>query len=235
MSAFRRMLILAHSYKNHERCVAGREIATDGAVGRWLRPIGESGEGELRPHEMKVSDGFPVRVLDLIDVPLRDYADDAIHPEDWRIDPGIAWRRAGRFDRRALAPLEEQPGDLWLETRTHVDRACTVFVLSRTGHQSLYLIRPVNFRVELTARASRFEPAPLRRPRAKFGYRGVEYELNVTDPAFLDRWCRAGPEPGAPPTVVRPVFGDRCLLCVSLTPLFHGYHYKVVATVLELE
>lgn len=235
MPLFRRLLVLAHSYKNHERCVAGREIAVDGSVGRWLRPIGETGEGELRPHEMKVADGFPVRVLDYIDVPLRGYADDAVHPEDWRIEPGVAWRRAGRFERQSLGALEEHPEDLWLETRAHVDRACTGFVLSRPGHQSLYLVCPANFRVELSARASRFEPAPLRRPRAKFEYRGVEYEMNVTDPVFLDRWCRAGPEPGQPPTVIRPIFGDRCLLCVSLTPLFHGYHYKVVATVLELQ
>jgi hypothetical protein len=33
---------------------------------------------------------------------------------------------------------------------------------------------------------------------------------------------------------VRPPYGDNCLLCVSLTPEFNGYHYKVVAAVLEL-
>lgn len=234
MSLFRRILVLANSYKNHERCVAGREVRADGSIGPWLRPIGETGEGELKPHEMRVADRFPIRILDLIEFPAAAYADDAIHPEDWRIEPGVPWRRCGAFDRRKTETLEERPDELWLETRTHVDRACTGYVLSRPGHQSLYLIRPRDFRVELTARASRADANPIRRPRAKFIYRDVEYEMNVTDPVFLDRWCRAGPEPGDPPRTVRPLFGDRCLLCVSLTPLFHGYHYKVVATVLEL-
>lgn len=232
---FRPILVLANSYKNHERCIAGRSVATDGRPGRWIRPIGASGQGELRPHEMRTADGYPIRVLDIIEVPLSGYADDAVHPEDWRVDAETLWRRSGKFDRRMAATLEEHPAELWLETLTHVDRACTGYVLSRPGHRSLYLIRPADFRVDLPARPARHDPTTPRRPRARFGYAGIEYEMNITDPVFLDRWCRGCPEPGEAARVVRPVFGDRCLLCVSLTPLFHGYHYKVVATVLEIE
>jgi len=58
--------------------------------------------------------------------------------------------------------------------------------------------------------------------------------MNVTDPVFTAKHCKTYPALGAKATIIRPPSGDRCLLCVSLTPEFMGYHYKVVATVLEL-
>ena len=36
-----------------------------------------------------------------------------------------------------------------------------------------------------------------------------------------------------PDGIINPEDQDNCLLCVSLTPDFKGYHYKIIATVIE--
>lgn len=231
----RRIIVLANSYKKKPgRCVAGRELGDGGIVGNWLRPISDQPEGELLPRHMKTSDGAPLAPLDIVDVPVSEYANDAIHPEDWIVDRSQEWTRAGEFNPKTLGTLKENPEDLWLEPSVGSDRVTSEFLLERPEHQSLYLIRPEEFKVELSVRQYPDNPYPSKRRRAHFFYNGHDYEMNLTDPVFTDRYCGALPAVGEPVVTVHPPHGDKCLLCVSITPLYRDYHWKVVATILEL-
>jgi len=184
---------------------------------------------------MTVEGGLPLALLDVVDIPLRRCVDDPIHPEDWIIETANNWKPAGRMHPIALSQLKEQPQDLWLESTDRTDRATGKFLLQRPSHQSLYLVRPTDFRVELTCERKSLENGDERkRIRARFIYGGQKYQMNLTDPVFTEKYCVRFPAVGAKASVVRPPHGDRCLLCVSLTPEFYGYHYKVVAAVLEL-
>ena len=58
--------------------------------------------------------------------------------------------------------------------------------------------------------------------------------MGLTDPEFTAKHCGEHPPLGGPPKVFRPPCLDQCLLCVSVTPLFNGYHYKVIATIIPL-
>ncbi len=232
---FKRFVVLANSYKKKPgRCVAGRELGEGNAVGDWLRPISDQPEGELLPRHMKVDDGEPLEVLDIVDVPIGDYAKDKTHPEDWRVDTAVPWKRRKTFAAKNLASLEEKPADLWMEPETHTNRVSPEFLLKRKGHQSLYLIRPKNFRVELTNDYNPWEGHHEAKRRACFTYKGHDFSLGLTDPVFIENHAKTFPSAGKPAIVVRP--SDNCLVCVSLTPKYEktGYHYKVVATVLEL-
>ena len=183
---------------------------------------------------MRMNDSAPLVPLDIVDVPLTRYAKDTIHPEDWIVDAAIKWTRVGQLDPKRLGSLEEHPKDLWLESTSHMDRVTGGFLSRRSKHQSLYLIRPSDFRVELSYEHNSFKNKNQKKSRAKFTYRGQEYQMSLTDPAFTDKYCTTYPALGAQAMAVRPPYKDKCLVCVSLTPVFNGYHYKVVATVLEL-
>ena len=231
----KRIIVLANSYKKKPgRCVAGREIRYDGALGGWLRPISDQPEGELLPHHMRMADGSPLEVLDIVDVPSGEYAKDKTHPEDWYVDPSRPWTRRKKFAVRNLATLEDKPRDLWIDPSTRADRTTTDFLITRPNPQSLYLIRPTNFRVELTNHFNPFEGGNQQKRRAMFTYGGQDYSLGLTDPEFIKRYATKFPAPDKAAIIVRPPYGDNCLVCTSLTPVFNGYHYKVVATVLEL-
>ncbi len=230
---WKRLIVLANSYKAGGRCVAGREIRERDYAG-WLRPLSDRPQGELHDPHMRLADGGALNVLDVVDVPLDRYVDDWVHPEDWRIALGTPWRRRGRFPPEQLAALVESPPDLWLDrSEMFADRATTAALVGRPAHQSLYLVRPTSFRIEFTNEFNRFLNRHKRERRARFHCGGRDYALSITDPLFIREHPANFPAPGAPANTLRPPCGDNCLLCVSLTPAFNGYHYKVVATVLE--
>lgn len=232
---FKRIIVLANSMKKKGRCVAGRELGEDETdVGHWLRPISNVEEGTLMPRHMAVDRGKPLEVLHIVDVPLTRYADDRCHPEDWEVGKE-KWRYVDRFDSGGVASLEETPGDLWLEDRSRTDRVECDFLLRRRHHQSLHLIRPRNLRLRLWKEYNADRGYNQKKTRAVFNYSGVEFNLSLTDPVATERHCTSFPDVGKPAQELVLPFGDHCLLCVSLTPMFHGYHYKVVATVLELQ
>jgi len=232
----KRIIVLANSIKKGARCVAGVDVGTGKAPtpAEWIRPVSGESEGELELRHMRVEGGGHVKVLEIFDVPLTKYASDAIHPEDWIVDATKKWTRVGEFDQKTLGAMEERPKDLWLEPTSHPDRVTGAFLAKSQNHQSLYLIRPTNLRIELSCEHNQFKNYTQKKTRTRFSYAGQEYLMNMTDPAFTDRYCTKFPALGAMPTTIHPPYGDKCLLCVSLTPVFNGYHYKVVATVLEL-
>ena len=232
----KRIIVLANSIKKSARCVAGIEVGAGDqlAPAGWLRPVSGESEGELEPRHMRVEDRDCIKIYDIVDVPLSEYSNDPIHPEDWVVDAETKWKAAGEFDASRLHSLEEKINDLWLEPGVGSDRVTNTFVLQRPDHQSLYLIRPVNFRVELSVTQYPNNQNPSRRRRGRFSYRGQDYEMNLTDPVFMETHCGSMPAVGAPTKTIKPPYGDNCLLCVSITPLFREYHWKVVATVLEL-
>ena len=109
---------------------------------------------------MKIADGRPLNVLDIVDVPVTKCAKDVVHPEDWVVDTQEKWTRAGALDSKTLGAFEEKPKDLWLDPGHKSDRVTGAFLLRRTKHQSLYLIRPENFRVELSVTQYSGDPNP---------------------------------------------------------------------------
>lgn len=232
--ATRRIVVLANSLKRSPgRCVAGKVIDAAQQIGGWLRPISELPQGELLPRHFKVEYNAKVRVLDLLDIPVTSCANDPVHPEDWRLDPNVLWRVVGKFPIARINELQESPADLWGGSSEFGDRVIHREVLAQRVTQSLYFIRPENFRIELSNNFNPAEGLPIARRKACFDYRGRFYSLNITDSVFLDKHTWRYPMPDVPPVVIIPKCGDRCLICVSLTPVFNGYHYKVVATILE--
>jgi hypothetical protein len=229
----KRVLILANSLKHHPmRCIAGREVIQnekgEARWGGWVRPVTDHDEGALRLDECCYSDGNSPKPLDVADIPLGAPENDQIQPENWFVQPNQRWTKTGEWDVSVAAQLAEQTNDLWLEAGQKTDRVSSDFLSRMKPRQSLCLIRPDSLHLQI-------ETKPWdrnKRVRGNFLYKGQTYDLGVTDPLIEQKYCPN--YRNAPDGVIRLKCDDQNLLCVSLTPLFRGLHYKVIAAILEL-
>lgn len=231
------IVVLANSIKRDGRCIAGRELIKRDertTVGGWVRPVSDGGEeGEILLHESRLPNRQQPNVLNIIQIPLLEHAPELGQPENWKIVPDSQWRRVKRSIRN-ISVLEEEPKDLWLQRSVKPDRISPHALQRHPFKQSLCLIKPDSFHIELYTVYNEFKGHNQKRRRAIFCYNEQKYDLGITDPDLAER--RYGRFPGVDDDkkTVRLPCGDNCLLCVSLTPEFHGYHYKVLASVIEL-
>lgn len=227
--------ILANSIKFAGRCIAGMvvEHAEENKwkfSQIWVRPLSHRKGGELRPEESELNTGKQPAILDIIDIPLEAEASVDGQPEDWLIQPESAWLYRGRFALKVLEKLTQNPDDLWLEFTYRSDRVSPEYLRSKSL-PSLYLIRPSNLEIVITEFSDGSGRSKKKR-RAQFYYKGVRYDLALTDPLMQQRYF-----PDFPQTKVgRLENGPRSdsIICVSLAPEFNGYHYKLVASIIEL-
>lgn len=237
MVVHKRILVLANSVKKGAgRCIAGREIVAAGdnkyQLGPWLRPVTGHGEGELWPQERLYNDGRAVGVMDFADAPLERKLDEPCQPENWLLADSQRWIDASkRYERPGHALLEERPADLWLQPDQQSDRVSHDYLSGHPPAQSLYVIRPERFRLSFWSTI--WDGYTKKKRRCLFRYQGADYDMGLTDPMLSDRFEAQIPAPGRPALEVRLPCGDDLLLCVSLAGAFQGYHYKLVATVLE--
>lgn len=236
MAETKHVLVLAHSYKHHPGyCVAGREIRGDGtrySIGPWIRPVSARDGGELYEKEMEVAPGRQPAVLDFVEVPLVRNVKDAVQPENWLMAPQATWRRVNElYTLPRWGAICESPANLWLEPGERTDRASCEYVRRNPSGHSLYFIRvpKIRARFDWTQSGAHIRP----RRRAIFQHAGVTYEFNITDPMFIERYRADLPKEGEPARFRDIAPANGCFLCVSLAGEFNGFHYKVVATIIE--
>jgi len=232
-------LVLANSIRRGCRCIAGREmLQRDGKwfYGQWIRPVSPQGEGEVRTQESMCSDGTQPAVLDVVEVTVTSNQGCAHQPENFLIDTSCRWQKLGTIPGGGLLAVEETPAHLWLQPGGgRTDRIHSEMALgSLKPFQSLYLIRPTNLLFRIWEAVDDFRGGPRKQRRAVFAYAGTEYDLPITDPTMDTRYFQPFPALNQPPREIAPNSPANCLLVVSLAaPFTDGYHYKVVATVLE--
>lgn len=217
MSSVRDILILAKSIKKGRFCVAGIDVYT----GEWIRPVstpdGEGIDTTYTISKLKNNKEKSIRPLDVVRISLDRHVPLKSQPENWLIG-NERWSFVGDVAREELSKVCDAPPHLWMHgTSSH--RLGTEWLDSpHVDPASLYLV-PVH---EIGLRVTR-NFFGFKRTKATFGYRGIRYDLNVTDPAFgLHKHHDVGHK-----TTLYNRF-----LCISRTDDFDGYCYKVVASIL---
>jgi len=217
-----RLVVLANSWKHHDYCLAGVDLAT----GRWVRPVTALEDGRVRRRDMKLGGHFP-RLLDVLDVPLDETGPDfGFESENRTILPG-RWHRRGRWNPEKLLQYVERPRHVLHNHKKYV---------TPTELQA----KPFQDRVTLQLiRVDRFEVRDFRKqPDDKPSWKGSitsgrrKLDLSITDPAFAEK-LNSGYEPAGP-----------CLLTMSLgmpykPPFWREDEelacWKLIAGVIELE
>ena len=113
-----RIIVLAHSWKNHDWCLAGIEVTT----GKWVRPVTTLEDGRIRQSDMKVGGYFP-QILDILDMPLDSTGPDFdFESENRTILPG-QWYRRGRAVANDLLKYVERPAHILHNRKKYVTTA----------------------------------------------------------------------------------------------------------------
>jgi hypothetical protein len=222
---FDRNVCLANSYKHDHRCVAGINLTTR----KWVRLIGNKIPGCLTADETCYADGREVALLDVFEAEIGDSMGSACHPEDVKVGT-TRWRPVRRFDNAADAHFlasKLTKGPIVLQGAG--DRVYARKVESSPVEHSLELVRPGDLwwwiRDEDGKRKNRalFRAGSVTRAR---------YDLAVTDPAWLGKLHSLAP--GIyPHAQVSTAKSTKTILTVSLSERFEGFHWKIVAGVIE--
>jgi hypothetical protein len=222
-----RIVCLANSYKHEHRCVAGISLVTK----KWIRLVGRQVPGCLTLQETCYLDGRETAPLDVFEAELGEACGSNCHPEDVYVTEK-PWQPIRRFDEHRdaqflAANVSQRPVIL----QGYGDRVTAHRVEETPMSRSLELVRPEDLwwwvRDEKGKRKTRaiFRVSPTSR---------IRYDFSVTDPAWLDTLHLL-------PTGIHPhslLLGGEpreTLLAVSLSEPFHGFHYKLVAGVIQLQ
>ena len=222
----KRIVCLANSRKFNGRCIAGKELLTDGRLGAWIRPVSERETGEVAPDECGYEDGSSPKVLDIIEAPVSEAQPESYQQENWLLAPNLSWKNVGTFRARGLMPFTDRFGGLWhngySSSYGENDRVPSMFAGSLKD--SLRLIRVQRLEVSQETGYSNDRL----RLRGHFRYANQNYSLVITDTVYENDFFARQATGG--------YTGER-LLTISLGEPFESYgytySYKLIAAIIE--
>lgn len=216
----KQVVCLANSKKLGGRCIAGREIP-DGAVGAWIRPVGNRPEGELYPHEIRLQGGASPRILDILEIGLSKPLPESCQRENYLVDPGFHWRRIGRFEAARITSLCEVPATLWVNGSHSYNGMNDRIEEARCDclPSSLVLVQPSSPQIVVQKELKKTKV------RMEFRLGEAQYGLVVTDTLYSEEYLSRGEGTYR--------YDGRCAICVSIGDVYKGYRYKLVASVIE--
>ncbi len=221
-----RIVCLANSHKHEHRCVAGISLSTK----KWIRLVSTEIPGCIARERTCYADGKEAKALDVFEAELGDPCGTSAHPEDVFVS-SRQWRRLQRLEQPAdtgFLTTFLNPEPIVLEG--YSDRISVHKFQDRSARMSLGLIHPEDLWWWIR------EEKGKRRYRANFRLgqvARVRYDLSVTDPDWKNQLNLL-------PTGIYPnsmLCGNRVsttFLTVSLSEPFEGFHYKLVAGVINL-
>jgi len=210
------IVIFANSVKNNWYCVAGKDIQSK----KWVRPIADN---EERDKEWALSYGRCicentkkiVKPFDIVTIDITKHLPLLEQPENYVISQ-TQWKWVNTIEKEDINHFLDSPLDLRLCKESRYDRVPYSWVQEKKLHvtQSLYLIFIEKIHVYWKYRD---EQGKNPQRRWKFSYRKIDYDFPITDPQFAK---------------YEPHDLANKFLCVSLSASFHGFCYKIIASML---
>ena len=145
-----RLLVLANSYKKHNRCIAGIDLGT----GKWIRPLSRKTEGgAVSQGESSLAGDLQPRHLDIVQIDTSPISSEQVElhsPEDCWLN-SVPWKLCGRLDD--LADLREYVSyeDHLLHSRVNFVRPGYLMQLPFADRRSIELREAESFEVFLEA------------------------------------------------------------------------------------
>ena len=210
----KKFVCLAKSARDGGFCIAGKEIASNGNIGEWFRPVGRDVES------LSASD-CTFDIGHVVTCKVSNHAPSSTQSENYKIAQQPNWQTVDSFPKQNIASLLDFPQSLWStdfdsSSRHGVNDKVSQNDALVTGN-SLYFIR-----VEdgiITKQNESFEENQRNKMRLKFSYNGEMYSLVVTDPSLSGKYwnkLQVGDSEEIGP----------CYITVSLAQPFNGYCYQ---------
>jgi ATP-dependent DNA helicase RecQ len=219
---YRKIVCLANSRKYGGRCIAGKEWRQTGP-GDWVRPVGRSNTRELLDADITAHHQDPLRLLDIIVIPIAEACPQAYQSENHSIalQP---WKIAGRLPTDNLNALVDDVDLLWVNGfhsygGSH-DRIPLADALKLDS--SLVFIEPEGFEIVVQQGANL-----LKQVRGRFKFKEYIYCLSITDPMIENQYLVE--EIGQ-----YQLEAERICLTISISEPFEGYCYKLIAAVISV-
>lgn len=240
-----RVIILAKSYKNGARCIAGKRCESlpnnKVRVHEWVRPslLNKAGEAiaPITESEYRYSNqGGHTQVLDIMDIPYASNCTVAGQPDNFVVEKNKGWAKSSRFRAVCIFNIVDNPDDLWLDARTTTQKVTKRYVDEGNVETSLYLIRPTEFQITLSNEYNEWEERYKRKALASFNYNGTLYSgISVTCPATRKMLKDNYPPEGGNAITQTLPDGDEYAIVLSLSPILEStqMHYKFVATIFD--
>lgn len=237
------IIVLANSYKPGGRCVAGKEViqhddGTWALTDSWIRPVTSNSatHGSITSRHHCI-DNRDIKLMDIITVDLLHHSPDLGQPENWLIDESKSWVLEDQFNSTICAKLTDAPADLWLDNSQGVKLHEVGSSYEKAGRitNSLYLIKPENFKVHLSNDFNPWNGANKKESKVSFSYNGVKYSgISMTDTVLRSLLEPQYPAADGVHVIADLPKGDNYHICVSLSPIFDktGKHYKLAAAVI---
>ena len=216
----KRIVCLANSWKPSGRCIAGKEILSDGRRGAWIRPVSDGDNGGVSTSDSRYADGSTPRLLDVMNVPVLTPQPKDHQRENWLLDPTRRWSKVGTVGLADLAKWADEVDTLWINNdssgtglynRVHTSLASSI-------NSSLCLIR-------VSLQVCVFNYYNRRIAQGRFRYRGTEYSLRITDPDY-EQICEIQSDGCYE-------IGE-CFMTVSLAGAYNDeYCYKLIAAIIK--
>jgi len=208
------IICLANSKKLNGRCVAGKELN----MNKWIRPVSNTPTGELSLEQISYPNGYLPEVLDVIKIYFEKEVPKIYQPENILI-ASKKWEKTRKIDFTDLESFVDNANDIWLKYSKQDRIEKSYFYNNKLG-ESLLLIKPENFKVEVTERAY-----TKNRISAIFKYKNYNYNLAITDFKILNIFSNY-------PQGIYNIDYKDLFLCISLGEEYNNYHYKLVASVI---
>lgn len=205
-----KLVILANSYREGDRCIAGIDIST----GLWVRPVSPLKNMAITWNMRKINNNES-GLMDIVEMSLGEQGRDlGCQPEN-RLLNAVPWQKVGKMTVHQISEYIEDSTVILHDHSNSIQ--LSHLKIPKTEWKSLQLIKSPDVKFEFNEY--------LRRWRTIFGYGdGKSLELGLTDPNIINKLNRG----------IR--ISQQCLLTISLAgPLSpYNYCYKLVAGVIEL-
>lgn len=182
-SMTKKIVCFANSRKHAGRCIAGKEVQSDGQAGAWVRPVSMRQGHEISEEEMRYENGQNPALLDIVRIEMVGYKPSGFQSENYVINDDFYWEKTGCLNWESVNRFLDAPAILWKnESSSYYGLHDRVSYAETVNFQeSIYLVKPESLSIIVRTEGQEFNN-PKRKVRAKFVYRGVEYLLSITDP-----------------------------------------------------
>lgn len=223
------IICLANSRKPPSgRCIAGKEFV-DGEAGEWIRPVSARAGHEVSEEERRYESGTKAQVLDIIEVPLIEPSPLGFQVENHVLDAEFYWVKTGSATwEQVKEAVDPHDAAFWSKSQNTYhgmnDKVAEDDVAGFTSSLKLIHVDDLDIHVQ---KEDGYQGRPgKRKVRGRFHYRKVPYWLSVSDADLEEEYLK----------------GDNgqyhigeAILCISLVEVFHGFSFRVIASVITPE